>query len=288
MRVVIRELRRFAGLIPYFAAPQGGLAAGALALGGGLLGYFGAKNQPKTLTSTNTTTYDPTTNAFRNNILNSTQAAAAGGIPPAIQQALSQYGGLAGLGLQGQAALGGDQSALGGFLNPYNQNVVNATGSYFDKLRSDAAQNINARAAAAGAFGGSRQGVALGRTFGDLYSQQGQTVAGLQQQGFENAMQRAQAAAQGGFNAAGQLSALGNWTDPNLRALSIWQQGLQGLPLGTTQTITNPNPNKQNPWLAAAGGALAGFQAGGGGGKGGGGSPAGSIWSWGGPGGNPA
>jgi hypothetical protein len=82
----------------------------------------------------------------------------------------------------------------------------------------------------------------------------------------------------------GQIPGFSNMADPNMRNMSIWQQALQGSPVGQTVTSSQPNPNKQNPWLAAAGGALSGFTLGGGRlpGMGGPASNTGSIWNWGG------
>jgi hypothetical protein len=162
--------------------------------------------------------------------------------------------------------------------------VIDQTGQHFNRLRDQAGLDVNDMATRARAFGGSRHGVALGKTLGSLYSQEGQTVAGLQHAGFQDAMQRAQFALGQGMSALGQIPAFSNMNDPNMRAMSIWQQGMQGLPLGTTSSA--PNPNKQNPWVAGLGGAITGATLGGaklpGFGGGGASAGSGSIWNWGG------
>lgn len=279
---MISQLRRLVSLFPHFAGPQ--WLPIALGIGGALLGGLGAAGQPKNISNTSTQTFDPVTQQFRDSILGATQAAAGGPVPPHIQQALSQLQGYGSAGALGASALGGNQSAIQSLMNPYQSQVIGQTGQYFNRLRDQATLDTNDMATRAQAFGGSRHGVALGRALGDLYSQEGQTVAGLHQQGYNDAMNRAQASAGLGLSAFQQLPGYSNMADPNMRALGIWQQGMQGLPVGGTVTNTGPNPNKQNPFIAAAGGAISGYTLGGGRlpGFSTGNANAGSIWNWGG------
>lgn len=81
-----------------------------------------------------------------------------------------------------------DINALTGQLqNPFNQAVVEGVGTEFDRLRAGAAQDVQQQATAAGAFGGSRHGVAEAERMRNLDQQQAQIQAGLLSQGFQQA-----------------------------------------------------------------------------------------------------
>lgn len=79
------------------------------------------------------------------------------------------------------------------YMNPYTQGVINTTlntmGQQFQQQQND----LDAQATAAGAFGGSRHGVAMGQAANAYQQNVANTVAGLNQSNF----QQAQAAAQG-------------------------------------------------------------------------------------------
>lgn len=77
------------------------------------------------------------------------------------------------------------------FMNPYIQNVINSTRGEFDHLRGLAAKDASSGATMAGAWGGSRHGVAEGVRLGELDRAQGSTVAGLLQSGYQDAANRA-------------------------------------------------------------------------------------------------
>lgn len=77
------------------------------------------------------------------------------------------------------------------YMNPYTQQVIDASMADLERQRQ-MQQNIGGQqASAAGAFGGSRQGVAEALTNEAFLRQGGQLAAGLRQQGFESAQQRA-------------------------------------------------------------------------------------------------
>lgn len=232
---------------------------------------------------------DPQTEAMQRDVYNrARQASTQGyspyqgqtvaGASPLATQAAQQYqqlGGLAGL---GGAAMAGDQQAFAQFMNPYQQNVVNAVGSQYDQLRDQAHLDANDAATRAGAFGGSRHGVMEGSRLGQLDQGQAQTTAGILQSGFNDAQQRALQAANFGMGALGQQFGAGDYfrniqqqylTDQqnrfndaqnwDVRNLGILQSGLQGTPYGQSQS----QPTSSNPLAGAAGGALTGFAMGG-------------------------
>ena len=92
-------------------------------------------------------------------------------------------------GLFNQAAQGPN---IGQFMNPFTQDVIGRTG--MDMARQAAMQQnaLGAQAGAAGAFGGSRHGVAEGTMLGDYGRAFGDIAANLRQGGFNTALQAAQ------------------------------------------------------------------------------------------------
>lgn len=91
--------------------------------------------------------------------------------------------------------VGPDQRPIGEqvepFLNPYIDNVVNAARREYDHLRGRARMATNDAATAAGAFGGSRHGVAEAVRLAELDRSQAGQVAGLHHQGYQSALQTA-------------------------------------------------------------------------------------------------
>lgn len=81
---------------------------------------------------------------------------------------------------------------IGQFMNPFNDQVVNRTG--MDMARQAAMQQntLGAQATQAGAFGGSRHGVAEGTMLGDYGRAFGDISANLRQGGFNTALNAAQ------------------------------------------------------------------------------------------------
>lgn len=232
---------------------------------------------------------DPQTEAMQRDVYNRARQASTqkytpyggqtvAGASPLMTSAAQQYqqlGGLAGL---GGAAMAGDQEAFSKFMNPYQQNVVDAVGQQYDQLRSQAHLGANDAATRAGAFGGSRHAVMEGAQLGQLDQGQAQTTAGILQSGFNDAQQRALQAANFGMGALGQQAQMGDYfrniqqqyltdqqgrfneaRDWDVRNLGILQSGLSGTPYGQSQS----QPYSQNRLAGAAGGALTGFQVGG-------------------------
>ena len=145
--------------------------------------------------------------------------AATGGVPvnPMQQASQAQRGALAGTVAAGTTNIGTIAgSDIGQYQNPYTQQVIDATQA--DILRG-AQQGINAldyQAGRAGAFGGSRHGVALGELGTGVAQQLAQTSAAQRQAGFQSAQQMAQSDIQNrlsqanlGLAGAQQLAGLG-------------------------------------------------------------------------------
>lgn len=88
------------------------------------------------------------------------------------------------------AALAGPNIAQ--FQNPYTQQVINNTMTDIGNAQQTAMNTLGAQASAAGAFGGSRHGVAEAQTNAAFAKQLADTSANLNMQGFNTALGAAQ------------------------------------------------------------------------------------------------
>lgn len=169
-----------------------------------------------------------------------------------------------------QQALQGQQAAMGGgpfftgpltqtpgemaapFMNPYMQNVVDATRGEFDALRRQASTQAQQQATGAGAFGGSRAAVLQGARMGELDRAQGSQIAGLLSSGYQNALQQGM-----GFAESQRALQQQQMMEPLFRQ----QQALQMMNLGMgpmgTQTREVMNAGR-NPLASGIAGATAG------------------------------
>lgn len=99
-------------------------------------------------------------------------------------------------GVFGQAA-GAYNAALQGpnigqFMNPYTSEVIGRTAADIGGAQQMAMNQLGAQATQAGAFGGSRQGVAEAQTNAGFIKQLADTAAQQRQQGFNTALNAAQ------------------------------------------------------------------------------------------------
>jgi len=124
--------------------------------------------------------------------------AAAGGLQQAMQgtQAAMAYQPMqvqatdytaSQMGPAGQVA-GAD---LGAYTNPYETQVVDQSLADLERSRLMQQNQLGAQAGAAGAFGGSRQGIAESETNRAFADQAARTASGLRQTGYQNAQQLA-------------------------------------------------------------------------------------------------
>lgn len=119
--------------------------------------------------------------------------------------------GLQGAGATTAAGMGfNSANAANAYMNPYTRNVIGG-------LQSAAGQNyqmmnnaLGAEATRAGAFGGSRHGVAQGQMAADIQRDLNSQIGNLMYSGYGDAMSRAAADQQMRMNAANQLSNLSN------------------------------------------------------------------------------
>jgi hypothetical protein len=103
---------------------------------------------------------------------------------------LGQYGG--GPQVGGQAQF--DPTAVSQYMDPYEDAVVQRALSDIRREGDIAQQGVGARAVGAGAFGGSREGIAGTELARNVLEQQGRTAAGLRSAGYQQAMGQAQQA----------------------------------------------------------------------------------------------
>jgi hypothetical protein len=125
-----------------------------------------------------------------------------GSFQPFLQAAQSAVG--------QQAGLTGPQ-AFQQFMSPFQQQVIDTTLQDFDRQAAIGRQNIRDQAVTAGAFGGGREGVALGEFETGNLRNRANLLAQLQQQGFTQAQNLAQQAFQNQGNLAAQQMGLSNF-----------------------------------------------------------------------------
>ena len=105
-------------------------------------------------------------------------------------------------------AMGYDGTDVSRWFNPFQQEVVDATGAYFDQnLQQNLSQN-NARATQSGAFGGSRHGVADAELMRTSGMDKAKLLADLKYQGYGQAQQAGFQNQQAQYQGAGLLSGL--------------------------------------------------------------------------------
>ena len=108
---------------------------------------------------------------------------------------------------QGTAGAAGMPN-IGAFQNPYTQDVINRTQQDIARQQEQSFNTLGAQAAAAGAFGGSRHGVAQGVMAGQYGQMAGDIAAQQRQAGFNTSLQAAQQQQGQQLAAAGQMGNL--------------------------------------------------------------------------------
>ncbi len=122
----------------------------------------------------------------------------------ALGQAATAVGGLGAI--QNQAAGMTGPQAYQPFMSPYQQQVIDATLSEFDKSRLQGQQQIRDAAVGSGNFGGGREGAMMGQYNADSLADRAALQASMLQQGFGQANQLAQQ----GFQNQGTLFGMQN------------------------------------------------------------------------------
>lgn len=155
---------------------------------------------------------------------------AGGKLPGGVTQAQDTFGLGQQAGRQGLGALTGDPTMQQQFMNPYQSQVMDRLNEQFAVQNQMTTQGINDQATQAGAFGGSRHGVAQGVALGENARNQGMITANMLNQGFEGAMGRAGQVANLGFGSAQAGSELAMQAgNPAIWRLNMLQRGFNPL-----------------------------------------------------------
>lgn len=220
--------------------------------------------------STQTTAPDAQTAQYGQQVWNAANGAANSGGTPVNQNTLDaakNFGGFAAAGNMGLGAMSGNPEMMKQFMDPYQQNVINSMRDQYGVQRAGVTNDVNAQATAAGAFGGSRHGVAEGVAQAGLGRDQNQQMASLMDTGFNNAMGRAGQAANLGFGASGAQAQIGDYmhgvdvqNDPNMRMMQYLQSAYGMMPHGSSTTTTQTPGH--NGITGALGGAATGAKIG--------------------------
>ena len=188
--------------------------------------------------------------------------AGVGSFQPFLQAAQTAVG--------AQAGLTGP-TAFRQFMSPFQQDVIDTTLADFDRQAALGRQGIRDRAVAAGAFGGGREGVALGEFEAGNLRNRASLLAQLQQQGFTQAQNLAQQAFGNQGNLAAQQMGLSNFlrgsTGQDISALGnlgAFRQGITQAQLQADRQAAQTaafEPQQRLDQFGAGLGRLAGFGA---------------------------
>jgi hypothetical protein len=146
------------------------------------------------------------------------------------------------------------------YLNPFTQDVVRATENQFNQQNAMQQSQLTGNAAAQGALGGDRVGVAQGTLAGQQQLAEAPVIAGLESQGYNTALQTALAEQQqlgnaayslGNLGVAGQNAAL-TGANAQVGAGSLEQQTQQQLDAALYGQFAQGQafPYQQTQWLA--------------------------------------
>jgi len=119
---------------------------------------------------------------------------------------------------------------LNPYFNPYDNAVVKANEADILRGAQMGMNNLQGQAQAAGSFGGSRHGIAMGEIGRDTVSQLAQASAGLRQAGFQNAQNMALQDISNNFQGqlANQQAGMGDISNQLQASLANQSAGLQG------------------------------------------------------------
>ena len=116
---------------------------------------------------------------------------------------------------------------IGQFMNPYTNQVINRAGADMQRQQLATQNQLGAQASQAGAFGGSRHGIAEGQMMGDYGRAFGDMAAGQRQAGFNTALGAAQNQQGMLSQLAGQGFGFGQALNQQQSQMGAQQQSLQ-------------------------------------------------------------
>ena len=155
----------------------------------------------------------------------------AGGANPAmVQPVMNPYQRASSANMQAFNTYSNPAAAAANMMNPYNQQVVDATIRDVGNAAQMGLNQIGAQAQGAGAYGGSRQGIAEAEALKGFNQQALDQVSRLNQQGYQQSINNAFNAAQGLQNVGNQAFGMGNTlADRQMQQGAMQQQAMQNL-----------------------------------------------------------
>lgn len=156
-----------------------------------------------------TTSIDNPSIAYQEKIRQAAAASGGAGPSPLVGGATDYYKNAMAGGNLGMGALSGDPNAAHQMMNPYQQQVIGGINRQWDQNDQSTMNAVNDRATQAGAFGGSRQGVATGVALGQNNMNRNAQVGSLLYGGYNDTMNRANTLAGYGMQGAGNNANLG-------------------------------------------------------------------------------
>ena len=152
------------------------------------------------------------------------------------------------------------------FMSPFQKDVIDTTLADFDRQAALGRQNIRDQAITGGAFGGGREGVALGEFEAGNLRNRASLLAQLQQQGFTQAQNLAQQAFANQGNLAAQQMGLSNFQRGSmgqdvaaLGNLGAFRQGLTQSQLAADQAAARTAAFEPQQRLQQYGAGLSGL-----------------------------
>ncbi len=155
----------------------------------------------------------------------------AGGANPAmVQPVMNPYQRASSANMQAFNTYSNPAAAAANMMNPYQQQVVDATIRDVGNAAQMGLNQIGAQAQGAGAYGGSRQGIAEAEALKGFNQQALDQVSRLNQQGYQQSINNAFNAAQGLQNVGNQAFGMGNTlADRQMQQGAMQQQAMQNL-----------------------------------------------------------
>jgi len=150
--------------------------------------------------------------------------------PSMVQPVMNPYQRASSANMQAFSTYSNPAAAAANMMNPYQQQVVDATIRDVGNAAQVGLNQIGAQAQGAGAFGGSRQGIAEAEALKGFNQQALDQVARLNQQGYQQSINNAFTAASGLQNVGNQAFAMGNTlADRQMQQGQMQQAAMQNL-----------------------------------------------------------
>lgn len=162
------------------------------------------------------------------------------GLSQGTTQAQQAMRGFSSAGNLGLAGMSGDPAAMQQLMNPYEQQVIGGMHDAYGRIRANTLNSVDDAATGAGAFGGSRHGIASGVALGNIAQQEAQQIGQLMHAGYGNAQNQAMQLANLGFGGTQAMHQLGAYERDVTNENKMHEYNtLRGaiMPLGQEQSV---------------------------------------------------